>query len=537
MAFGIDNPLGAMGYAPTVLPDMTAGIQALQKTEIANRLKEIEQEKQWKHDEYVRNEKAALELAMPIKHDFLSKKLAQRFAEDSSKLMSKLADFSRRTNGKIGSENWPEMLKMQEEKQGLINQTMRDKSLRDAFGVYQKEAASMYNQLKTPEEKAKWNKQQAELDRKMSDPNYDLDVSAFYMATQPPTPPVSVLIQKRAAEILPLVQGAIKSTAPGMSAADPQKVREQVGRLMESDDFLFNEGASTRWKSKDDMINEMSQIIETAIKPDLTGFRPSSGGSGGGGVDKNARDYTPSPYEYGKNKYNMVQIPSDVSQVDRNFFINKAKNLDTGETVQLDQNKASLLGVDVDKGVVILKGTGGFAMKDGKPLFIKEGSITPPKIDGEYNADTMATLSNPTRQETILKGAYTGDRPVEGFKNVSLEENEDGITLKGTVVVDKKLPFTGSSEVPMEVRYTKFKDPKAEAVFEAPLNENKPAVAIMFPKVKVRGVPLEQYVDRGASSQQTLPELSVSAYNKAKGKSYTKKQIQDAFGSQYKIVE
>jgi hypothetical protein len=521
MAF-INNPLGAAGYSPTVLPDMTAGIQALQRQEIQNELETIKQNKAWERDNKLRNQKLALEFADTGTFDSLRQSQIEAFVNRRNEYEKKAASFFGSGIPSTSPEYTKGLVELQREKQALINETMKEKAFSDAYSDLQGKFPAQYKSLETQEQKDQFNKQIADFVLKMKDPKQKVEVYDMIQAFTPPEPPFAYLLTKRTEDLRKLVGDPQKYVEQGTTDVDVNKLKAALSTNMSADDFLFNQGiGKNAWQSKEEMIDVMANRIAPLIKTDVTPWQPRSTGAGGGsGLDKNARDYTPSPYEYGKNKYNMVQIPSDVSQVDRNFFINKATNLDTGETVQLDQNKASLLGVDVDKGVVILKGAGGFATKNGKPLFIKEGT-EPMKTDGEYSGDTMAALSNPSRQESLLKDAYTGGRPVEEVKGISMEETEDGLVIKGTVVVDKKLPFTGSSEVPVEVRYTKFKDPKAEAVFEAPLNENKPAVAIMFPKVKVRGIPLEQYVDKGAQQQSSVPSFT-REYLKSQGYSDAK---------------
>ena len=61
----IPNPLGSGGYNVQPLPDMTGGIQALQKVEIQRRINEIEKEKDYKNNVNLLMEKKALDLLMP----------------------------------------------------------------------------------------------------------------------------------------------------------------------------------------------------------------------------------------------------------------------------------------------------------------------------------------------------------------------------------------------------------------------------------------------------------------------------------------
>jgi hypothetical protein len=224
------------------------------------------------------------------------------------------------------------------------------------------------------------------------------------------------------------------------------------------------------------------------------------------GADKNAINYTPTPFEHkgSGTKYNIVQIPSNVSKADQNFFINKAVNKDTGEIVQLDQNKASLLGVDVDKGVILLEGLGAKAERGGKQLFIKEG-VPPAKDDEGWEGDTEEQLSNPARQEQIIKNNFPAGTTIKEVKDTKTVKNKDGsITVSGTATINPGM-FSRNIKENVKVTLNTFNDPKAQAVFEAPLGVNKPAVAVAFPKVKVRGVPLEQYVDEAGQNKSINP--------------------------------
>ena len=232
---------------------------------------------------------------------------------------------------------------------------------------------------------------------------------------------------------------------------------------------------------------------------------------GGSTKDKNARDYTPTPFEYKTDKYNIVQIPSDVAQADRNFFINKAKNKDTGEVIQLDQSKASLLGVDVDKGVILLQGVGAQAEKGGKPLYSKDGVAVKSSTTKEWSGYTENELKSEDVQKRLLESSLPAGTKADDIKDIDVAKNSDGsITISGELdlgYMGTKGALRGgwfgkNDTQPVEVTLKTFNDPSAQAVFEAPLGDNKPAVAVMFPKVKVRGVPLEDYVDRAGTTSE-----------------------------------
>lgn len=201
-------------------------------------------------------------------------------------------------------------------------------------------------------------------------------------------------------------------------------------------------------------------------------------------------DYTPTPFAYKGKDYKLVRVPSDVSQTERNFFVNNATNLDTGKASKLTQDNAQIVGVDVDNGILLLEGKGGYAQKSGETVYVSEG-ITPSKSSkGEWRGTIESKFDSQEFLDDTVEGAYEGDKTVKEVKNAKVSKTEDGMIVTGTVVVKK---WGRTEEVPVEVKYNNFTDPAAEAVYEAPLLENKEAVANMFPKVSIYRKPLELY--------------------------------------------
>lgn len=240
-------------------------------------------------------------------------------------------------------------------------------------------------------------------------------------------------------------------------------------------------------EKKADVQAQIEDTISQRIQKTQKGYTSRSTGTS---KYKSAVDYTPSAFNYKGNDYSIVRIPSNISQTDRNFFVNEAKNLDSGKTEKLTQDNAKIVGVDVDKGVMLLEGKGGNAENNGEVVFIQKG--TPP-IRGKrgWVAQTEAQLSNAEFQKETLKDMYVGGggkEKVKGIKNVTKTPIENGFILSGVIE-------TKRGDVPVEKTFISFTDPTSTAIYEAPLWTNKEAVTNMFSKVFIKKKPLEKYFD------------------------------------------
>jgi NACalpha-BTF3-like transcription factor len=93
------NPYGNNnGYAGGFLGNMTAGVEAIQATERNRLIRDIEQQKNWQHDEKLRNEKFIMEIgSTPVVND-LRIGVAKQAATEAEQMMSELTDFSKNQN-------------------------------------------------------------------------------------------------------------------------------------------------------------------------------------------------------------------------------------------------------------------------------------------------------------------------------------------------------------------------------------------------------------------------------------------------------
>ena len=237
--------------------------------------------------------------------------------------------------------------------------------------------------------------------------------------------------------------------------------------------------------------------------PTLTGIqmetRPYVPKNTGGGYDlgekyKRAVNYDPQPQTYKGQTFNIVKVPGDIAQSTRNFFIQGAVNLDTNKASDLTEDNAQILGVDVDNNKLILQGKGGVASRDGNPLYLPQG-VEPTADNVKYSAVVDSDIKNPTAQKTALLGQFKKDsgKKADKVTDINVTESDGKITVSGKAVVTHT--FGADESTPVSVTYNTFTDPKSNAIFTAPLDANKPAVAAMFGKVKVRNKPFETYFD------------------------------------------
>lgn len=280
------------------------------------------------------------------------------------------------------------------------------------------------------------------------------------------------------------------TTLKGLEVSDPDsydKVIRARDRMMQDPNivrrYTANNGVVFEDKKKQ-VQAEIEDVISKKLKETSKGRTSTATASN---KYKNAVDYTPSAFNYKGNDYSIVRIPSNISQTDRNFFVNEAKNLDSGKTEKLTQDNAKIVGVDVDNGVMLLEGKGGNAEKNGELVFIQEGT-QPIKSKSGWIGSTEKQLGNKESQVDILKTAYEGNDKVKGVDNISLVPTENGYRLSGVIKTRK-------GDVPVEKVFTTFTDPSSTAIYEAPLWTNKEAVTNMFSKVLVKGKPLESYFD------------------------------------------
>ena len=91
----ISNVLGSGGYSGGFLGNLTSGLEAIQMTEIQRRINDIQQQKAWDRDDRLRNEKFALDMALPKIAQDRRLALANETAKKVSDYNKQLVEFSK----------------------------------------------------------------------------------------------------------------------------------------------------------------------------------------------------------------------------------------------------------------------------------------------------------------------------------------------------------------------------------------------------------------------------------------------------------
>lgn len=289
------------------------------------------------------------------------------------------------------------------------------------------------------------------------------------------------------------------------------------------------------FRNKPNAKQEVEDFI-SQMRSETRPYKQTTGSGGSGDRNKNAIDFTHNKTEIEGEEFELVDVPTSIPQSERIKTITSGRNITTKKPLD-GAVKAELVGVNWKKKTGVFRGIGGKATKGGEIAYIRQGE-TPRGTSNDWKGVFTEKDFNKSDFSSTLASEYKGGRPVEEVKVDKPVKNSDGsITVSGTVKFDKPKWFTGSGEEKVSITYEPFTDPKSEAYYEAPIK--KTDVANWYGKTLIDGKDPDYYFS-GESETKTdakKGQLSVSAYNKAKGKNYTRKQIEDAFGEQYEIVD
>lgn len=271
----IQNPLGSLGYSPTVLPNMTGAVESLQRTEIERELQEIKQNKQWERDDALRNQRLALEFAAPSTFDSLRQSQIEAFVNRRNEYEKKAASFFGSGIPSTSPEYTKGLVELQREKQALINETMKEKAFSDAYSDLQGKFPAQYKSLETQEQKDQFNKQIADFVLKMKDPKQKVEVYDMIQAFTPPEAPVAYELSKVSKELVPLVDKAIMRDANGRTQIDEAAALKTIGANLAPQSYLFEKGVREGlWKSPEEMNMQVLDRIRTSIGINPVGWRP-----------------------------------------------------------------------------------------------------------------------------------------------------------------------------------------------------------------------------------------------------------------------
>lgn len=276
MAF-INNILGSGGFNTPALGNLTSGLEALQRTEIANKLQSLQQQKAWDRDEKMRNEAFALEMALPKIIEDRRIGLAQETAQKADEFTKKLTEVTRKAQTEGRGLSLAEKIALKTERGVLLNESERAKAFIDALEEGQKFHLQTLQKL-DPTQKDEYMRNWSTLYSKMKDPNASKTLSASDVMTalQPPEPTSSMVFAQTTKDLLPFIDNAVKAEANGKTSVDFNVLKKVIASNVDQNSYLYQKGVQEgRWNNVDEMYNQMAERIAPSIKTDVVGWKPN----------------------------------------------------------------------------------------------------------------------------------------------------------------------------------------------------------------------------------------------------------------------
>jgi len=273
----ISNVLGSGGYSGGFLGNLTSGLEALQRTDIASKLEAIRQQKAWDRDDKMRNEAFALEMALPKIIEDRRIGLAQETAQKADLFTKKLTDVTRKAQAEGRGLSLAEKIALKTERGVLLNESERAKAFIDALEEGQKFHLQTLQKL-DPTQKDEYMNNWSTLYSKMKDPSASKTLSASDVMTalQPPEPTSSMVFAQTTKDLIPFVDSAIKAEGGGRTSVDFDKLKKVIASNVDQNSYLYQKGIQEgRWKNVDEMYNQMAERIAPSIKTDVVGWKPN----------------------------------------------------------------------------------------------------------------------------------------------------------------------------------------------------------------------------------------------------------------------
>lgn len=276
----INNPLGSGGTSYQGLGNLTSGIQALQRTEIESKLRSLEQEKANKRADALRNEEFALKMASTDVINDRRVAIAEQAAKDAESFMQANADLVKKAQSEGRGLTLSEKMKIMTDQKKILQNNAQAANFTDALEKAQSIHISTLKTLKDPVSKEQYNKQWADLYQRMKDPvlSKDLSPSDIIAAVEPPDPPVAVVFNETAKELIPFVDKAVKEGANGREIVDEEAFMKSIKTSIDPNGYLFQKGVEeNRWKTPEEMYGQLADKVRTSIGIKPTGRRPLQG--------------------------------------------------------------------------------------------------------------------------------------------------------------------------------------------------------------------------------------------------------------------
>ena len=272
----ISNPLGG-STGLTSLGNLTEQYNALQQTEIQRKLREIEQNKQWKREDQKANQAFALQMAsVPYQNDVrigVAKKMGE-MADNYLSDLTKMVSSSDKAGRGLSLE---EKMKIMGRKQELMNFAADQKSFMDALSEVSKDYTKTREKL-SPEQADIFDKQIADLHRKWNDPELSktLSSSDVIEAYTPPEATANMIMGQWTQDLVPLVDEATNiDLSTGRKLVSDDKLKKAIRSQIATDRYgLETVMGSMGTKNPEDVVSTLADRLRASIEQ-TAGWRPS----------------------------------------------------------------------------------------------------------------------------------------------------------------------------------------------------------------------------------------------------------------------
>lgn len=354
----IPNILGSGGRAPQALGNLTAGLNALQQTEIGRRLNEIQQNKAWEHDQKVRDEKLMLDAMSKKAVDDMRIGIAQRAAKQVEEFRDNTAKMWQKAQREGRPLSDEDKFAIARGMADIDRQATESKAYADSFEKLQPVYIQTYNSL-TGENKEAFARDMAELYSNMQDPTTSLGQKPSDLTM--PLRPRETTPQQEIALYMKEKEGLLNRDIYG-KGYDQKGTIDALAKDLQGNDYMV--GKVSEKLGRQVSPYEAAQYLEESHRPTLkkeTGdlYIPQSGDgtkSKFGGYTKEENSQT-----YMGDKGEAIVLLGETPTIK---MVYKGKGEQTGSDVNIEPRKfmnlkgelymlgkRTVKGNEVDKGV------------------------------------------------------------------------------------------------------------------------------------------------------------------------------------------
>lgn len=285
----ISNPLGSGGYAPQALGNLTAGLNALQQTEIGRRLNEIQQNKAWEHDQKLRDEKLMLDAMSKQAIDDLRVGIAKDAMDKSEAFRDEMAKMWQQAQREGRSLSGEERLRVSMGLADIDAQITNSTAMADAWQKAQPIMAQMAGKL-TGERLDVFQKRISDFMQVAKDPEASkkLKPSDIAMLYQP----IELTPAQEVAGFMSNIKGTLTpSYTTGSKVYDKSQTVSAIANQLQSDDYALANARIYTGLPADAPISDIATSLEQSYRGTLSQGMTAGKYPSGEGTDKQREKY------------------------------------------------------------------------------------------------------------------------------------------------------------------------------------------------------------------------------------------------------